>query len=98
MLLLGLLGYKMQTEAFENKTSDNIAQTFLILTIIYVIIIFIYSYGAAKLSWGYNYYLGNGWGLSFFNSILAFTFSEVYYPMYSYFLNPIYNIRKVKNN
>ena len=84
--------------ATDTASADSILQTFYILLIVYIVLVFVYSYGAAKLSWGYNYYVGNSWGISFFYSFLAFIFSEFYYPLYAYLLNPIYNIRKLRNS
>jgi uncharacterized membrane protein len=101
MFFISYLGYSTANkakEAFQNNDDLTKGLTlFWILIVVYVIIAFIWSYGAAKLSWGYNYYIGNGWGTSFTFSFLAFMFSEFYYPFYAYFLNPIYNIKKVKN-
>ena len=99
MFFLSYLGYAVankQKESFANEESSNALTIFWIFLIVYVILAFIWSYGAAKLSWGYNYYIGNGWGTSFTFSFLAFIFSELYYPFYAFFLNPIYNIKKNK--
>lgn len=101
MLFLGFLGYNLnkKIEKFEEskETSDAMIWFWTFLAI-YLLFAFLWSYGAAKLSWGYNYYLGNGYGTSFLFSFLAFIFSEFYYPFYAYFLNPIYNIKKANKN
>ena len=101
MFFLSYLGYSVankQKEPFitekETKAAENI---FWIFLSVYLILAFLWSYGAAKLSWGYNIYIGNGWGTSFTFSFLAFIFSEFYYPFYAYFLNPINSIKKIKN-
>jgi hypothetical protein len=47
----------------------------------------LYSYGAARLSYFYNVNTGNA-GYAMMWSILAFLLSDVYYPYYSFFLNP----------
>lgn len=101
MFFLSYLGYAVankQKESFisekETKTAENV---FWIFLSVYVILSFLWSYGAAKLSWTYNSYIGSSWGTSFTFSFLAFIFSEFYYPYYAYFLNPISNIKKIKN-
>lgn len=97
MLFLSYLSYALadKKESFatekEKETAKNIFWIFLVA---YIILAFIWSYGAAKLSWSYNRYVGNGWGESFTFSFLAFIFSEFYYPFYAYFLNPINSIKK----
>ena len=49
---------------------------------------FIYSYGAAKLSYNYNMSINNG-SLIYFWCLLCFFFSSIYYPYYAIFLNPV---------
>lgn len=46
------------------------------------------SFGAARLSWCYNMYIGNSTGISAVYAFLAFMFSGFYYPFYAWFLNP----------
>jgi hypothetical protein len=48
---------------------------------------FVYSYGAAKLSYAYNTSVGSS--SAFLWSILAFFFSGFYYPYYAFFVNPV---------
>jgi hypothetical protein len=48
---------------------------------------FVYSYGAAKLSYAYNTSVGSS--SAFLWSILAFMFSGFYYPYYAFFVNPV---------
>jgi hypothetical protein len=57
--------------------------------VLFILCGFLYGYGAAKLSWNYNIYVGNTTGAAFFNSILAYIFSSFYYPFYSIVLSPI---------
>lgn len=59
------------------------------MVVIGLIIVFaiLYSYGAARLSYFYNVNSGNA-GYAMLWSILAFFFSDLYYPFYSFFLNP----------
>ena len=95
MLLISTLGYNLLQQRKEGFDTKSTAETvFWVILAVYLFLAFLWSYGAAKLSFGYNYYLGNSYGTSFLFSFLAFIFSELYYPMYAYFLNPIYNIRK----
>ena len=102
MFFLSYLGYSVankKKEPFANEDELKTAETvFWVFLVVYLILAFIWSYGAAKLSWGYNYYVGNGWGTSFTFSFLAFIFSELYYPFYAFFLNPIYNIKRISKN
>jgi hypothetical protein len=48
---------------------------------------FVYSLGAAKLSYAYNTSVGNS--MAFVWAILAFFFSGFYYPYYAFFVNPV---------
>lgn len=97
MFFLSYLGYAVanKKESFvTEKEKENATTIFWVFFVTYLILAFIWSYGAARLSWGYNQYIGNGWGTSFTFSFLAFIFSEFYYPFYAFFLNPINNIKK----
>ena len=49
---------------------------------------FLYSYGAAKLSYTYNMSINNG-SMVYVWSILCFFFASIYYPYYALFLNPM---------
>jgi hypothetical protein len=63
---------------------------FAIFYLIFILVVlFISGYGAAKLSYAYNIYVGNTTGTATIFSILAFLFSDFYYPMYAFFLNPV---------
>jgi len=76
------------TTSITNAASSTpAAAAFLI--ILYILCGFLYAYGAAKLSWNYNIYVGNTTGAAFFNSFIAFMFSGFYYPFYAWVLNPI---------
>jgi uncharacterized protein YacL len=52
------------------------------------LIAFLYSYGAAKLSYTYNMSINNG-SMVYVWSILCFFFASIYYPYYAFFLNPV---------
>ena len=88
-LLNGLVPFKdSSVEKFANGAPVSpISFVFVILLI--MTFGFLYSYGAAKLSWNYNIHVGNSSGAAFVNSILAFIFSTYYYPMYALLLSPI---------
>lgn len=80
-------------EKFENTDTvvDNYYYTALI---IYLIVLLVVAFGAAKLSYNYNAFIGNSGGLTIFYSVLAFLFSEFYYPFYAYFIDPLANIKR----
>jgi len=62
--------------------------TYLVFSVgFFLISLFLYSYGAAKLSYAYNTSVGSS--NAFLWSILAFFFSGFYYPFYAYFVNPV---------
>ena len=84
--LNGLIPYST-TENFTTAKSD--LGTLLFMGFFAILLGFLYSYGAAKLSYNYNIYLGNSQGAAFMNSILAFIFSNFYYPLYALVLSPI---------
>jgi hypothetical protein len=48
---------------------------------------FVYSFGAAKLSYAYNNSVGNS--MAFVWALLAFFFSGFYYPYYAFFVSPV---------
>jgi hypothetical protein len=94
--------YNKDNEGFDVTTTiDTIGYTLLF---VYLFIIFIYSFGAAKLSWSYGSYIGNGIFMRFIWALLSFLFASLYYPMYAYFLNPIgkmprlHNVSKISKN
>ena len=91
-MILSLLAAKPYLEkSYENFTGYSEEEkgfatgAFTILFI--VIFAIVSSYGAARLSYYYNMSIGNS-GYAMMWSILAFFFADLYYPMYSFFLNP----------
>ena len=85
------------SKSLENNeafTSDFM-KTIDTLIIVYCVIIFLYSFGAAKLSWTYNRYLGTSTGMSILWAFLAFLFSSIYYPLYAYAYDPVGKMRKL---
>jgi hypothetical protein len=91
-------------EEFENgpatpgKPATPAAQqslAFVTISMIFMLIIgFLCSYGAAKLSWCYNKFNGADNSTCLGWSILAFFFSGLYYPYYGVFLNPLCTLTK----
>jgi hypothetical protein len=62
--------------------------TYLVFSVgVFLVGSFLYSFGAAKLSYAYNTSVGSS--STFLWSILAFFFSGFYYPYYAYFVNPV---------
>ena len=51
-------------------------------------------YGAVRLSWCYNTYLGTSPGLKVVYAVLCFFFPVFYYPFYGVFLDPLCGITK----
>ena len=98
-MILSLLAARpyLQT-SYENFTDGNEQDAAVVSAFtmfFFIIFVIISAYGAARLSYFYNMNTGNsGWAL--FWSILAFMFADLYYPMYSYFLNP--QSAKTRNN
>lgn len=80
-------------ESFTDISSNSITISKNVLYFI-IALAFLYSLGAARLSWTYNRYLGNSVIISLIMSILAFLFSSFYYPMYALFLNPLGSVKK----
>lgn len=82
-------------ENFTDGSEQDAAVVSAFTMFFFVIFVIISAYGAARLSYFYNMNSGNsGWAL--FWSVLAFMFADLYYPMYSYFLNPL--SAKTRNN
>lgn len=89
-MLLSLLALKTQLDNSENFSSSEESQYEagrMVGNILLVVFYIIFCYGAARLSYFYNMNNGNS-GYAILWSILAFIFADVYYPMYSFFLNP----------
>jgi hypothetical protein len=59
-----------------------------IILFIIALFIFLFSYGAAKLSYSYNMSINNG-SMVYFWCLMCFFFSLIYYPYYAFFLNPL---------
>jgi hypothetical protein len=59
----------------------------IVIVIIIFLSVFLYSFGAAKLSWCYNSSQGTGTALKLLYAILAYFFSAMYYPFYAFALD-----------
>jgi hypothetical protein len=80
------------TEAVPTSAMGGVAA--ILMFLVALIFYFSYAYGAAKLSWHYNIYVGNGSGSAFFYSLVCFFFSGLYYPFYALFLNPLSSMKR----
>jgi hypothetical protein len=80
-------------ELFTTLTSNlpaaaaTVGTYLVIVSGLFLVCTFVYSYGAAKLSYAYNTSVGSS--STFLWSILAFFFSGFYYPYYAFFVNPV---------
>lgn len=66
----------------------------ILLIIIFFILTVLNMYGAGRLSYCYNRYYGSDDGVAWIWAILSAIFSNVYYPIYGIFLNPLCNLQK----
>ena len=84
-------------EKKESFTSFDL-NTFDLTTIdttivVYFLFLFIYAFGAAKLSWSLSRHSGTSYFVSVMYAIIAFMFSSAYYPIYAYFYNPLNKLK-----
>lgn len=71
----------------------------LVYSLFILLLLAIPAFGAARLSYCYNMFLGNSTTLAVIYSILCFFFPGIYYPVYALFLNPVCGMqRPVMNN
>jgi len=59
-----------------------------------ILLIICNLYGAVRLSWCYNTYIGTPPGLKVVYAVLCFFFPMFYYPFYGVFLDPLCGIKK----
>lgn len=86
----------IQVEAFQDQETNDVgiwAKLGFLGILIMMVVAFLASFGAARLSWCYNMYVGNSTSISIFYALLAFWFSGFYYPFYAWFLNPICDMK-----
>ena len=86
-MILSLIAARKYLDTNEYFTSSDTPEYGTVYIVGFLIGLLISAYGAARLSYFYNMSTGNS-GYAVFWSVLAFIFSDFYYPMYSFFLNP----------
>jgi biotin transporter BioY len=69
------------------ETAAKLGGSILLTVILILIYMLIYSIGAAKLAYAYNTSVGSSF--AFLWAVLAFFFSNFYYPFYAFFINPV---------
>jgi hypothetical protein len=75
------------TQGFQGTAEDHQAIGFVLA--FQLIFALLSAAGAAYLSIKLNTHLGTSSGWMMFYAVLAFLFSEIYYPVYAFFFNPI---------
>jgi hypothetical protein len=71
----------------------------LVYSLFILLLLAIPAFGAARLSYCYNMFIGNSTTMAVIYSILCFFFPGIYYPVYALFLNPVCAMqRPVMNN
>ena len=91
-------------EGFQDGASSGVFGFFsrgagVVYSLFIVLLLAIPAFGAARLSYCYNMFLGNSTTLAVIYSILCFFFPGIYYPVYALFLNPVCAMpRPVVNN
>ena len=92
-LLSAKTAYDKTAESFVSDAEDSFYAVyngvFNIFFTVGILWIIISAYGAARLSYFYNMNNGTTGGTLYLWAVLCFLFSDLYYPFYSYFLNPI---------
>jgi biotin transporter BioY len=69
------------------ETAAKLGGSILLTVVLILIYMLIYSIGAAKLAYAYNNSVGSSY--TFLWAVLAFFFSNFYYPFYAFFINPV---------
>jgi len=93
-------------ESFASEDLNTMMGVYMAYIILALLLMILVSFGAAKLSYCYNMYMGSSEGVAFLWSILSFLFSGFYYPFYALFLDPLceetsvtrVNVRKSRKN
>ena len=76
---------KVRREGFQGTYTPGATLTLIVVTLFAAIS----AAAAAWLSWTYNMYIGTPTALAFVYAILCFLFSDFYFMIYAFFLNPI---------
>jgi hypothetical protein len=84
-------------ESFENEDLNTMIGVYMAYIMLALLLMIIVSFGAAKLSYCYNIYMGSSEGVAFLWSLLSFFFSGFYYPFYALFLDPLCEESSVKS-
>jgi hypothetical protein len=89
-------------QGFKNEVSDEESDALYVQSVIFVVVylglLLISAFGAARLSYNYNLFIGNTSGTALAFSILNFFFCGFYYPYYAFFLDPLSGKRNRSNN
>ena len=93
-------------ESFANEDLNTMMGVYMAYIMLALLLMIVVSFGAAKLSYCYNIYMGSSEGVAFLWSLLSFFFSGFYYPFYALFLDPLceetsvskVNVRKSRKN
>jgi uncharacterized membrane protein (DUF485 family) len=93
--ITGKQGFKNEV---SDEDSDSLYAQSVIFIVIYLGLLLISAFGAARLSYNYNLFIGNTSGTALAFSILNFVFSCFYYPYYALFLDPLAGKRNRSNN
>ena len=89
LLLFSFFNPLKRIEKFETEEELTIDKYYYTALILYIIVLLIVAFGAAKLSYTYNNFIGTSGGLKTFYAVIAFLLSEFYYPYYAYFVDPL---------
>jgi riboflavin transporter FmnP len=84
-------------ETFANEDLNTMIGVYMAYIMLALLLMIIVSFGAAKLSYCYNIYMGSSEGVAFLWSLLSFFFSGFYYPFYALFLDPLCEESSVKS-
>jgi hypothetical protein len=69
----------------------------LLYSLFILLLLAIPAFGAARLSYCYNMFVGNSTGVAFLYATLCFFFPGIYYPVYALFLNPVCGMQRPMN-
>lgn len=83
-----------ETTVYSVGYLDSLAIFAFLWLVLGIFLIVCNLYGAVRLSWCYNTYLGTSPGLKVVYAVLCFFFPVFYYPFYGVFLDPLCGITK----
>jgi hypothetical protein len=78
-------------EGFSSSHPDAgaLLNTSMTVIVMYVVFMFLFSFGAGMLSYHYNLSIGTSGNMTVLYVFTAAFFSTFYYPYYALFLNPL---------